>query len=125
MSVVVPRIPSLGERAVLMSLLGVDFPGVESLRRQAQSAEVVGRCDCGCPSIELKVAEDAPVIVGLTSLLAPVEASVSATGENLSGGILLFVEEGRLSYLEYYCDYGAPPKTWPSPDRLAVSVRER
>jgi hypothetical protein len=125
MSVVVPRPLAVGERAVLMSLLGFDFPGVESLRRQAQSAEVVGRCDCGCPSIELKVAEDAPVITGLTSRLAPVEASVIATGEDPSGGILLFVEEGRLSYLEYYCDYDGPPKTWPSLDRLAVSVRER
>jgi hypothetical protein len=40
------------ERAVLDALLNVSFDGVEPLREQAATVEVVHERDCGCPSID-------------------------------------------------------------------------
>lgn len=89
---------------------------------QAGSAAVVGECVCGCPSIALEVGEDAPLATGLSSRLAPAESVVSPQGEAVPGQIILFVDAGRLSYLEYiYSDDMAPPK-WPSLDRISVSA---
>jgi hypothetical protein len=43
------------EATVLTHLLSRDFPGVEQLRTQAQAARVVGRCTCGCASLDVSV----------------------------------------------------------------------
>jgi hypothetical protein len=112
------------ESAMLALLLSVEFPGVDALRVQAGSAAVVGGCDCGCPSIAFGVPDDAPLASGLTSRLAPVEGVVSPQGEGVPGEIILFVDDGRLSYLEYVY-YDVPPKKWPAPDRVSVSVQPR
>jgi hypothetical protein len=53
-----PRPLTPAESLVLGLLLSTEFPGVEALRAQARSAVVVGRCDCGCPTIELAVPAD-------------------------------------------------------------------
>jgi len=37
---------------VLEKLLDAEFLGVGRLRKQVDSALVVGRCDCGCPTID-------------------------------------------------------------------------
>ncbi len=109
---------------MLALLLGVEFPGVDALRVQAGSALVVGGCDCGCPSIAFEVPDDAPLASGLSSRLAPAEGVVSPQGEGVPGEIILFVDDGRLSYLEYVY-YDAPPKEWPALDRISVSTQSR
>lgn len=113
------------ESAVLALLLSVEFPGVDALRVQARSAVVVGGCDCGCPSIALEVPADAPLASGLSSRLAPAEGAVSPQGEGAPGEIILFVDDGRLSYLEYVYYDDAPPRQWPALDRISVSVLTR
>jgi hypothetical protein len=115
-----PRPLTSVERAVLALLLSVDFPGVDALRVQAGSAAVVGGCDCGCPSIALTVPADVPLASGLSSRLAPTEGVVSPQGDE----IILFVDDGRLSYLEYVY-YDAPPTVWPALDRISVSAEPR
>jgi hypothetical protein len=82
--------------------------GVDALRVQANSAVVVGGCDCGCPSIAFKVSDDALLAPGLTSRLAPTEGVVSPQDGSVPDEIILFVDDGRLSYLEYVY-YGARP----------------
>ncbi|MBF4162590.1 hypothetical protein [Nocardioides acrostichi] len=47
-----PRPLSTRERDVLTALLAVDFEGVERLREQAAGVQVLGKCGCGCPSID-------------------------------------------------------------------------
>jgi hypothetical protein len=47
-----PRPLTDRERSVLGFLLDSDFDGVDELRAQSTSAFVVGRCDCGCPTID-------------------------------------------------------------------------
>src|SRR5690349_4779712 len=53
-----PRPLTTRERAVLEALLSVDFPGVENLRRQANEVLVVGKCNCGCPSVDFQRSRD-------------------------------------------------------------------
>jgi hypothetical protein len=119
-----PRALTADESAVLALLLSVNFPGVDELRLQAASASVVRRCDCGCPSIELKVAEGAPLASGLSSRLVPADGVVSPMGDDVPGEIILFVDDGRLSYLEYVY-YDAVPTEWPALDRITVSAQAR
>jgi hypothetical protein len=45
-------------------------------------------------------------------------------GRGLPGEIILFVDDGRLSYMEYVY-YDALPTEWPSLDRISVSVQPR
>jgi len=46
------------ERRVLSLLLPPEFEGVQELRWQADRAVVVGRCRCGCPTIDIDVPSD-------------------------------------------------------------------
>jgi hypothetical protein len=113
------------ERGVLAALLLPEFPGVAELRAQIPEAWVVGRCDCGCPSVDIEVPTTvAPSPVQTVSRLAPVEGRVTPAAEEL-GDIILFVDDGYMSYLEYvsYDDPSAPE--WPSLDRVTVTQLDR
>jgi hypothetical protein len=50
-----PRPLSPEERLMLDLVLSSDFAGVDDLREQVKSALVVGGCDCGCPTVDLRV----------------------------------------------------------------------
>jgi hypothetical protein len=79
---------------------------VEELREQARHATASTGCECGCVTIDLHVPEDLPGSPAGTE--APVEGTVvDARGEPI-GGVLLFVENGRLSALEVY-SHDEPP----------------
>lgn len=118
-----PRPMTVDESRVLELLLGAEFPGVEALRVQAHSAVVVGECLCGCPSIALAVPGDVP-LASFEGRLAPTEGSVRAKDGGTPGEIILFVDNGRLSHLEYVY-YDAPPTHWPSSDRVTVDIYAR
>ncbi|REH39260.1 hypothetical protein BCF44_113115 [Kutzneria buriramensis] len=96
-------------------VLSADFDGVHELREQARSAVVVGRCKCGCPSIALEVSDDAPA-ARLASRLVPSEGDIL---DEPRGQIILFLDDGRLSYLEYVW-FGDRPSEWPDPSRVRV-----
>jgi hypothetical protein len=113
-----PRALGTDERAMLALVLATEFTGVEELRGQAELALVVGHCECGCPSIDLSVPEDAPP-ARLTSRLVPSEGEVAHVGEEPPGQIILFADGGKLSYLEYVF-FGEPPTGWPDPHRVRV-----
>ena len=92
-----PRPLNRGERELLVHLLNKLFSARKTFLEQLNQTVVVGRCPCGCPTIDLwKAGEEAP----------PGEASRvfwSGNGENLTGepvGLLLFEEAGVLSCLE-------------------------
>ena len=88
------------ERALLDALLDHEFDGVAELRAQARRATASTGCECGCVTIDLFVPEDAPVSTAPCPL--PVEGTVvDAAGEPI-GGVLLFVEHGRLAGLEVH-----------------------
>jgi hypothetical protein len=87
------------ERALLDVLLDDEFAGAAELRVQARRATASTGCECGCVTIDLHVPDDVPVSAAGT---APVEGTVvDAEGQPI-GGVLLFVERGRLAGLEVH-----------------------
>jgi hypothetical protein len=84
----------------LSFLLEPEFPGVEALRLQAGTASVVGRCECGCATIELATDPAAPAAEVVREPNA-----VEARGRARDDGrpppeLSLFVRDGRLSSVE-------------------------
>lgn len=118
-----PRALNADEQRVLGLLLAAKFPGAEQLRVQASAAVVVGHCDCGCPTIDLAVPAGLPSFP-LSSRLVPSEAQVTPAGDEPPGQIILFLDNGRLSSLEYVY-FDEPPEAWPDPDRLHVTTNPR
>ena len=106
---------SPAERATLDVLLAGDFPGAAELRAQAATAQVSGSCGCGCPTIDL-VVDDATPTAKITDRVA-VEADV------LGGGLIVFVDEGRLSGLEYWTTKDEPPAAFPMPGEICSERR--
>jgi hypothetical protein len=103
---VVIRSLSQRESAALGVLLSRDFVGAEALRRQAESATASG----DGLIIDLIVDPSLPAAVVLSRV--PVEAPVIDAEAN-HGGLLLFVEDGRLSGLEYWWTSDAKPDDFP------------
>ncbi|MEQ7011385.1 hypothetical protein ABN028_35005 [Actinopolymorpha sp. B17G11] len=113
-----PRPLSTAERLILDLVLTPEFTGVEQLREQAQSAVVVGCCECGCPTIDLMVPGN-PRRTPVAARLAPSEGEVVPTGDEPPGQVILFIDDGELSRLEYVW-FDEPPNEWPDPSRVRV-----
>ncbi|MFC4529998.1 hypothetical protein [Sphaerisporangium dianthi] len=115
----VERPLSAAEQAVILTLLQEDLPGVEELRTQVSSAVVTRHCKCGCATVDLDVT------LGPHTVAAPVEDGVliTATVRGRLDGVLLFVENGRLSCLEIYAVEGEPAPL-PRPEDLMIDPRD-
>ncbi len=100
------------EAAALNFILGADFPGVEELREQATTARVVGRCECGCPTIDLAV--DQAATPAVRAAPARVVAEAASNDDPCVTHLLLWVEDGYLSSLEVSWIEG-PPHEFPPP----------
>jgi hypothetical protein len=105
------------EHGVLALLLAQDFPGADALRAQLSSVRVSGGCECGCPTINLDVEGDVPLAV--VESRTPVNAHVDGV---IGGGLIVFVDDGRLSSLEYYSSEEAPPGDFPAPEQVRPYV---
>jgi hypothetical protein len=57
------------------------------------------------------------------SRLAPYEGRISPQADEPSGDIILFVDDGSLSYLEYASYDDPAPTAWPSLERIEVLAR--
>jgi hypothetical protein len=92
------------ERDTLLAILNhADFEGRDELISQVDAASVDGYCGCGCATVSLLVKPDAPRAPTAPNPV-PNEAKVfDAEGVEV-GGILIFVLDGYLSFLEIY-DY--------------------
>ena len=113
-----PRPLTDDEERVLRRILDADFRGVAALLEQFVGVQVVGHCDCGCPSIDLQP-RPGSARSDQAGRLAPVELLVTPVADEPPGGVILFVDDGQLSYLEYVYYSEAPPSEWPSDDRLS------
>ena len=105
------------EQAVILALLTQDFPGADELRAQVPSAVVIGHCACGCATVDLRVE------AGPRALASPVQDGVliSAGVRGRSDGVLLFVEDGRLSCLEI-SSVEDEPAMLPRPEDLIIDT---
>jgi hypothetical protein len=77
---------------------------------QLQETTVVGRCSCGCPTLDLAVAGKAASLGSPTTLLAEA-GGISPEGVHFA--ITLHAREGLLSELEVYSIYGEGTFTLP------------
>ena len=111
---------SEAESQVLTSLLALGFSGVTELRCQALSARVVGKCSCGCASVELEVdKEQCPP--SSASRPIPAQATVLDPSGNPVGGVIIFLEGGYLSYFEIY-SFDKPIAVFPPLDHLQIGL---
>ncbi len=112
-----PRLLSDRERDILDLLLSVDFPGVVELRQQAVSvsAEREGMIT------NLAVSAESPraTVVNRT----PVQAVVD--GDGYDGGLLLFVDDGALSALEYWWVTEERPEVFPPLTAIGAPIVSR
>ena len=110
-----PRPMTERERAILSFLLSVDALGVEALRVQAATAEVVGRCPCGCATINLRV--DRAITPVSSIRTSPVIHAATPYSDDTAKlyELILFLDHGWLSSVEivYYGD--TPPTEFPLP----------
>lgn len=82
---------------------------------QARQVSASPGCTCGCGTIDLHVPDDGPP--SSASSPVPVEGTVVGAGGEPIGGLLLFVDDGRLSSLEVY-SLVDDPLPMPLPERV-------
>jgi hypothetical protein len=111
---VVPRPLSPRERAVLTALLTSDFPGAAQLRDQAESVMATGE------GMIIDLVVDPILPPARVVHRVPVQAVVDGAGHD--GGLLLFVDDGRLSGLEYWWVTDDPPKEFPPITAMSTPV---
>lgn len=113
-----PRALGDREAAVLEWVLSQRFMDADRLRAQAASAVATGRCACGCASIHLAVTQT-PGLAARTPSPVPAQPQIVGDDGQPVGGVLLFLQDGWLSYLEAY-SYHEPIRRFPSTDRLEL-----
>lgn len=96
---VAPRPLTSAELAVVRRLL--DVGGIDDARygEQLAALRVVGRCDCGCPTVDFALAgrEEAP-----PSTSRPLVDTFGTTPEGQSIGLILWATPDELTGLETY-----------------------
>ena len=101
------------ERAVLEFLLVPDFHDAETLRDQARHAEVDDLCGCGCPSFGLAVDKSRSTRAEVSPRHPVISAAPSL--DPLPGyELLLFTDDGWLSYVELVWYGESPPSSFPA-----------
>jgi hypothetical protein len=87
------------ERTLLEWLIEHGKPEARDFTTQLQGIRVVGRCRCGCPTIDLGVEGAKEATTGASQILADF---VGQTPEGWQVGVLLHVRSCKLSELEVY-----------------------
>jgi hypothetical protein len=97
------------ERVALNALLAAEFAGAAALRAQAETVVAGG----GPLIVDLLVDRSLPLAAA--NHRDPVQGTVEAVvdGEGHLGGLILFVDEGWLSALEYWWVTEDPPAGFP------------
>jgi len=108
-----PRPLKAEEQELIEALLGAARSGVSRYLGQLAKAEVVGRCRCGCPSVDLEVGSGPQVGTPMPLVLADAESP----GE-VPVGVILWICGGALSGLEVHPWDGARGVRLPRPESL-------
>lgn len=116
-----PRPLTERENDILEFLLSADFPGVEKLRKQAETVRVTGRCDCGCATVYLSVDESLPTAGEVEQYAAVNAAGRSGPDDAPPAELILFVRDGQLSSVEIVW-YDNPIPKFPPPEDFETPV---
>lgn len=73
---------------------------------------VVGRCSCGCPSIDFMVG-------GQGMGASPIANAIGRTADGVDVGVILWERDGAVSGLEFY-DVTQPVRSLPMEESLSV-----
>jgi hypothetical protein len=112
------------ERHVLAHLLSVNFAGVNELREQVRLARVAHNWKPdGSPSFDIWLPPDVPVS-SFDGNQAPIEAHVSAAEDPYIGEMILWINNGKISALEYSWVTDDPPTILPNPSSIHMSLIE-
>ncbi|MCX2952129.1 hypothetical protein [Lentzea sp. NEAU-D7] len=114
-----PRPIAPSERAVLERILALDFPGAATLRAQLDHVRVLKPWYEGSASLDLSTGGPAAEVA---DGVLPVDAQVHESGE-LTGEILLWITDGRLSAVEYAWVTDEPPTRLPPADQVTARLR--
>ena len=82
-----------------MWLIEHGTPEAREFAPQIERARVVGRCRCGCPTIDLGIDGAKTRTVGASQILSDFRGW---TPEGYSVGVILHAREGKLSELEVF-----------------------
>jgi hypothetical protein len=117
-----PRPLTENERAVVEALLPEGgFRDVETYRAQLEAVTVVGRCTCGCPTVDLRVEDSAPRSAhpGVPSLPLWATTGDPNDAEDVVD-ITLWAPEGVLTELNVSWYGKRPPAELPDAGKLTV-----
>ncbi|MEV7883104.1 hypothetical protein ACWD3I_11895 [Streptomyces sp. NPDC002817] len=97
--------------ATLRALLAGSDPVSGALLAQVPHTRVVGRCRCGCATVDLEVDRTA------VAPAPPHDNPAADAGytDPRSAGVMVFAKDGYLSLLEIYSASEEPISTWPDP----------
>jgi hypothetical protein len=109
-----PRPLTEGEHDLIEALLGAVRSGVGRYIGQLESAEVVGECGCGCPSIDLTVGAE-----GSDGPPSPLILADAESPEGVPVGVIVWARGGRLSGLEVHPWDGSQFIRLPAPETLS------
>jgi len=87
------------ERTLLDWLIEKGSPEAQRYASQVSEIAVVGRCTCGCPSLDLALSDRTDRTTGPSEILADFDG---ATDEGVPVGVILHAREGQISELEVY-----------------------
>jgi len=105
------------ERRLLDHLLRGEGPGLSTLREQIASVQVTGPWSPGSASLRLSVAAGAPAADLLDGPLPTIAWAYDAEGRP-TGSLMVYVENGYLSDIEYGWVTDDPPTELPSADAI-------
>jgi hypothetical protein len=91
------------ERKLLEWLLANGGPDAKPYLSQIANLKVVGKCTCGCPTIDLALGDREQRKTGSSVLLADF---VGSTPEGIEVGVIVHAREGEISELEVYAIAG-------------------
>jgi hypothetical protein len=105
---------SPAEEAIVRWLLrnGSGVGDLSHLEATVGELRVVGRCSCGCPSVDFTIGGQAPGA-------APIANGHGTTADGLEVGVMLWERDGVLSGLEFY-DLTEPVRALPLADTLSA-----
>ncbi len=112
------------EAGILLRILESDFEGAVEYRAQVDFASVVGKCNCGSPTIHIEIDTAAPRAVsdeGYEPL--DFEGLVCACDGEPAAGIMIFSKDGYIVSMEYLDVQGTGTSEWPDLSRI-TSISE-
>jgi hypothetical protein len=87
------------ERTLIEWLIANGVPEAGAFKQQLADLHVIGRCSCGCPTVDLTLRDSQQVATGPSQILADF---FGVTPEGVQVGVILHARQDRISELEVY-----------------------